>query len=88
MFATLRKPLLLFALRGWSNETSHEAPYSPQTHRNLLPLDFVQSPIERMPRSFRQIVAIPRLLLPLTLSTRSHRHGQNPTLRSSSRQSD
>jgi hypothetical protein len=35
---------------------------------------FVQTPIERVPRSFRQISAIPKLLLPLRLPARSHRH--------------
>jgi hypothetical protein len=35
---------------------------------------FVQPPIERMSRSFRQISAIPQLLLPLASTTCAHRH--------------
>ena len=38
---------------------------------------FVQPPIERMAWSFRQIPAIPQLLLPLTPPARSHRHSCN-----------
>jgi len=37
---------------------------------------FVQSSIKRMPRSFRQIAAIPKLLLSLTPRACSHRHGK------------
>jgi hypothetical protein len=41
---------------------------------------FVQPPIERMARSFREIPAIPQLLLSLTPPTCSHRHALNLTL--------
>jgi len=40
----------------------------------------VQPPIEWVPWGFRQISAIPKPLLPLTLSACSHRHDQNPTV--------
>ncbi len=46
---------------------------------------FVQLPIERMARSFRQIPAIPQLLLSLTPPACSHRRAPNLTLDPSQR---